>query len=94
MASMVMGQMGPAAGMMMGGPPPTDPSATFGDPVLAQLEANPPPLPPFDPLAGLSDHQMPGYMPKMDHGTWQEIANIDQEHYTDLVKRFSRDLAL
>ena len=94
MAGMVMGQLAPQAGMMTGAQPPPDPAMALGDPVLAAMTAEPLPFPPFDPLAGLPDEHKPGYMPRLDHGTWQEIANLDQEHYAELTRRFSRDLAL
>lgn len=80
--------------MMTGGPPPADPNAMAGDPVLGSMLATLPELPPFDPYAGVPDTQKPGYMPTFDAGTWQELANLDQEQYRDLLKRFSRDLAL
>lgn len=42
MAGMVMGQLGgPGAGMMLGGPPPTDPAMDLGDPVMAGMLALP-----------------------------------------------------
>ena len=97
MAGMVMGQLGaggPGAppmpgspGLALGEPPPDDP-------IMAAMTAAPLPLPPFDPYAGLPDAMQPGYMPPLDHGTWQELANLDQERYTQLLQRFSRDLAL
>src|SRR5688572_13283219 len=90
MAGMVMGQLAPSAPLLTGQSTPIDPAFSLGDPVLAQMSANPV-LAPFDPLLGQPDEQKPGWMPKLDHGTWLEIANIDQEHYAELTRRFSRD---
>ena len=64
-----------------------------GDPVQAEMLANPIPVP-FDPLAGVPDSEKPGYMPRLDEGIWRELANKDQERYKKLTKRFSRDLAM
>jgi hypothetical protein len=90
----LLGGITPGGPMMTGGPPPVDPNAAAGDPVLGNMLATLPELPPFDPWAGVPDTQKPGYMPKFDAGVWQELANLDQEQYKDLLKRFSRDLAL
>jgi hypothetical protein len=64
-----------------------------GDPVLAAMEAAPPPMR-FDPLDELPDERKPGYMPYMDPSVWTEIANHDQEYYRRLIRRFSRDVML
>ena len=88
---------GAAAAGVMGAVGPPDPMtlpavSDTGDPVLAQLMQRTPP--PLDPLAGVPDEQKPGYTPKRDPGEWLEIATLDEEQYTQLLQRFSRDVRL
>lgn len=86
------------AAMMMPGLQMTPPTGALPpdpvDPIMAQMMASAPPLPPFDPLAGVPDRLKPGYMPKLDASEWEAVANADQQLYSRLNRRFSRDVRL
>lgn len=94
MASLVAGQLQPPGAPplpgMNGMMPPQMP---FGDPVLGQMEAQPPP-PIYNAEISLPPRLRKGYIPPLDPGIWRELANQDEEHFRRLIWRFARDVDL
>lgn len=95
MASLVQRQLQPPGAPplpgMNGMAPPAMP---FGDPILGQMEAQPPPMGVYDAEISLPRRLKTGYVPKIDPAVWRELGNQDEQHYQRLLWRFSRDTDL